>query len=226
MRKLLVIFYIFVTLPLFAQEVRTARVIKKAESAEKPSATPTPAPRRSIIDRFFTKEKPTPTPTPKVSATPTPKPKQAKVAKPKPKQPAKPAEEAETEAPKPAEPAAEKPVAVEGKPEEKPADKPAETAKPAKGGKTKPAAVPAKPEKPDFSGLDDAAKYKAVKDLALKEQVIIDLKAKADTTIDAEDAKQATLAYNRALFRKIREIEPSLDAYVDKLEQAVLKRVK
>lgn len=105
-----------------------------------------------------------------------------------------------------------------------PTETPAEKPKPAKGKPAKP--VPAKPAKPDFSGLDEAAKYKAVKELALKEQAVIDLKAKADSTIDEADAKRASLEYNRVLFRKIREIEPSLDAYVDKLEQAVLKRVK
>lgn len=213
MRKLIVTFILATALPLFAQEVKTARVIKKAAVAE---ATPTPAPRRSIIDRLF--NKPTPAPTP---PTPPPPAKvKPRIAKPKPRPAPEPTEApVEKPADKPAPPPAE-PAPVTPPPTENPGEKP-------KAGKVKPVkAVPAKPAKPDLSNLDDAGKYKAIKELALKEQSIIDLKNKADSTIDEGDAKRASLEYNRALFRKIRDLEPSLDAYVDKLEQAVLKRVK
>jgi hypothetical protein len=227
MRKLLVILFITISLPLTAQEVRTARVIKKAD-AEKPE--PTPAPRRSIIDRFFTREKAEPTPSPKpvseapkkTKVKPAPiKPAGAKPAvKAKAKQPEKPAPSEKPEESPEATPPAIPPAPTEKTPEEPNATVAAPAVKAGKG------KAGAKPEKPDMSGLDEAGKYKAAKEAALKEQAIIDLKNKAESTIDAEEAKQATLNYNRALFKKIRAIEPSLDAYVDKLESAVLKRVK
>ena len=218
MRKLIVTFILATALPLFAQEVKPARVIKKAAEAEE--AKPTPIPRRSIIDRLFSKPTPAPTPTP----TPAPAAKvKPRIAKPKPKPAPTPAP-AEPPVEKPAEPTTPPPPTEPAAVPPAPIEKPVEQPKPAKGKPAKP--VPAKPAKPDLSGLDDAAKYKAAKELALKEQSIIDLKAKADSTIDEADAKRASLEYNRALFRKVRDIEPSLDAYVDKLEQAVLKRVK
>lgn len=188
MRKLIVTLILATALPLTAQEPQ-----------------PTPAPRRSIIDRMF--RRPTPAPAP----TPTPAPVKVRIARPKPKPKPTPA---------PTEPTAEKPAT----PEPPTVETPAEPPKPVKVKPVK--AVPAKPEKPDFSNLDEAAKYKAVKELALKEPAVIDLKSKAESTLDEADAKRASLAYNRALFRKIRDIEPSLEAYVEKLEQAVLKRVK
>ena len=95
-----------------------------------------------------------------------------------------------------------------------------------KGTKGKKPVKPANPDKPDLSSLDETARYQAVKATALKDEAIQSLKTKADSTIDANEAKEASIAYNRALFKKIRALEPSLDAYVDRLEQAVLKRVK
>ncbi len=257
MRTLLVILFTAITLPLSAQEARTARVIKKPEVA-----VPTPEPKPGLFDRLWRKSTPVPVPTPAPVEQPKPKPKPRPKAQPAPvegaeppavvEQPPKPAKIATPDA-KPVEPPAttEKPKPVEApvvseppkpaeapvvseppKPVEKPATAdatpppPAETAKP-KAGKGKP--VPAKiaqPEKPDLSKLDEPARYQAAKEIALKDEALLALKTKADSTTDTDEAKRASLAYNRALFRKIRDTEPSLDAYVDRLEQAVLKRLK
>lgn len=241
MRTLLVILFTTITLPLSAQEARTARVIKKPETAVAPTSEPKPG----FFDRLWRKPTPAPTPTPAPVEQPKPKPR-----KPKPKpvvvegeeppvvveQPAKPAKIAPPDA-KPVEPPAttEPPKPVEAPVvSEPPKPAPAEATPPPvvepvkpKAGKGKP--VPAKiaqPEKPDLSKLDEPARYQAAKEIALKDEALLALKTKADSTIDADEAKRASLAYNRALFRKIRDTEPSLDAYVDRLEQAVLKRLK
>lgn len=84
-------------------------------------------------------------------------------------------------------------------------------------------AVPA--NKDDLSGLDDAAKFKAAKAKAMEDPEVKDLKAKADSAIDEGEGQKATEAYNRALFRKVRALEPSLDGYVDKVEQSMQKRL-
>ena len=251
MRKLLLILSTIATLPLSAQEVRPARVIKKPEEKKSELFAPAPQPRRGIMDRLFgaPPAKPTPSPTP----TPTPAPavkSKAKTTKPKAKAPAlredetpepaviakpvKPAKPAEAETPAvPAEtpvvpPTETEPPKATPDPKADEPAKPAETPKPpTTKGKGKNTAVKTAPSnKPDLSNLDEAGKYQAVKALALADEKVLALKAKADSTIDANEAKEASLEYNRALFKKIRVLEPSLDAYVDRLEQAVIKRVK
>ncbi len=249
MRKLLLILFTVATLPLSAQEARPARVIKKTEVKKPEIFAPAPEPRKGLMERLFGRPsvpaaKPTPAPTP----TPAPVKQKPKLAKPRPKPPVTPdTETTETPAPaaavKPTEtapppppPAPETPGSTPPPPPpatgETPAPaetpKPVETppAPPVKGTKGKKPVKPANPDKPDLSSLDETARYQAVKATALKDEAIQSLKSKADSTIDANEAKEASIAYNRALFKKIRALEPSLDAYVERLEQAVLKRVK
>ena len=59
----------------------------------------------------------------------------------------------------------------------------------------------------------------------MEDPQVKELKAKADSEVDEADARKALDAYNRALFRKVREIEPSLDGYVDKIEASLSKRL-
>ena len=77
----------------------------------------------------------------------------------------------------------------------------------------------------DFSGMDDAAKFKAVKDRAMEDPEMKELKSKADSEVDETEAHKALAAYNRALFRKIREIEPSLGDYSAKVEASMTRRL-
>ncbi len=210
MRKLLVILFITATLPAFAQTTPAPRAAKKPAEA-----TPTPEPKKSFLGRIFGKPtiKATPTPEP----TPTPAKPKPRIQKPKPTPTPAPAANPSTETPPTPDPVAVQPeIAKPPKPEKKPVAVPpkiATTAKP-------------KPEKPDVSNLDEPAKYQVFKQLAAQEPEIIELRNKADTAIDEAEAKKTSIAYNRALFQKIRALEPSLDAYVDRLEQAVLKRLK
>jgi hypothetical protein len=80
-------------------------------------------------------------------------------------------------------------------------------------------------DKSDLSGMDDSTKFKVVKAQAMEDSQVKELKAKAESEVDEADARAALDAYNRALFRKIREIEPSLDGYVDKIESAMTRRL-
>jgi hypothetical protein len=84
-------------------------------------------------------------------------------------------------------------------------------------------AVPA--TKDDLSELDDVAKFKVVKTKAMEDPELKELKAKADSAIDEDEGRKATESYNRALFRKVRALEPSLDGYVDKVEESMQKRL-
>jgi hypothetical protein len=98
-------------------------------------------------------------------------------------------------------------------------------AKPAVAAPTTKPKTPAPAPKRDLSGMDDAAKFKAVKAEAAADPKIKELKAKADGALDATEADEALTAYNRALFRKIREIEPSVSGYAEKVESSLTKRL-
>lgn len=246
MRLPLVALVIFaVAVPLSAQQPAAP---KKTENAPKPkivAPAPTPEPKRSMIGRIFgSKPKPTPAPAPAPAPTPAPAPVKPK---PRPKPKAKPAAEATEPAEKKPEgekpkteagkPAAEEPKAETPKPEEpakpeakaegetpKPAEAEAPKAKSGKAGKGKNAAkTPPKPAEEVV--LDDATKYKNARAKALEDEQVKELKGKADSAIAEDEAHRASVSYNKALFRKIRQLDPSLDAYVDKLEEAMTKRL-
>ena len=212
---------VFISFSITAFAAQPAAAPKKTEEAVKPKvveAAPTPAPKRSVFGRMFGgKPKPTPTPAP----TPAP------VVKPKPKPKARPKAAATPEEPAPAETAkpteATTPPAPT-KPETDTAKPAVETAPPApKPGKTGKSA--SKPKAPEAPALDDDTKYKNARTTALADEQIKELKTKADSAVDEEEAHRASVAYNKALFRKIRQVDPSLDAYVDPIEAAMMKRL-
>lgn len=246
MRKTLVILFSLALsiAPLAAQEpIPRARVVAPS-TTEKPK--PTPAPRRSLGEVLFgKKETPAPTPTPKPKPRPRPRPKAVAEetvtvqetpaspdAKPEAKPDAAPAENAEPK-PKPAlitapESAPEPAAKPDAEPKSEPAAKTDAEPKPEE---PKPAKVTKgrKPKtektKPDTAGMDDVTKFKTLKALALEDAQVKELKTKADTTVDDADAHRASVAYNKALFQKIRELDPSVAPYAEKIEQAMMKRL-
>jgi len=235
MRKLLVALCVVV---LSLSAVDGAQIV----TPPKPTvvATPTPAPRRPILGLFG--KRPTPTPAPATPApTPKPKAKSRPKATPAPDTSDEEKPKAKAEEKKKGEPKAEEKT-------EKPTEPaPKEEAKPAPGEAEKPAAAPdtktqppaeAKPEggkkgrkgkntppKPDTSNMDEATKFKTLKATAQEDPAIKELKAKAAGAISDSDANAASVAYNKALFRKIRELDPTMDAYVEKMESAMMKRL-
>ena len=72
---------------------------------------------------------------------------------------------------------------------------------------------------------DDATKFKAAKTQAMQDAHIKDLKSKADGEVDEAEAHKALLNYNRALFQKIREVDPSVSDYSGRVEQSMTKRI-
>ena len=66
----------------------------------------------------------------------------------------------------------------------------------------------------------DAAKVKAAEDPEVKK-----MKEKADAAPTEEDARKALRDYNKALFKRMREIDPSIKERVDRMETAVLNRL-
>ena len=72
---------------------------------------------------------------------------------------------------------------------------------------------------------DDAVKFKIAKAQAMQDAHIKDLKGKADGEVDEAEAHKALLNYNRALFQKIREVDPSVSDYSGRVEQSMTKRI-
>ena len=72
---------------------------------------------------------------------------------------------------------------------------------------------------------DDATKFRAAKAHAMEDAHIKDLKSKADGEVNEAEAHKALLNYNRALFQKIREVDPSVSDYSGKVEQSMTKRI-
>ena len=52
-----------------------------------------------------------------------------------------------------------------------------------------------------------------------------ELKLKADTAATDEEARKALRTYNKALFQKMRDLDPSIKERIDKMEAAVLRRL-
>jgi len=65
----------------------------------------------------------------------------------------------------------------------------------------------------------DGAKAKAKEDNEVKR-----LKAKADGATSGEEARLTSIAYNRALFRKMRLLDRSIAERINLVEAAILKR--
>lgn len=182
-----------------------------AESTPKPAnATPTPKPAPTP------KATPTPKPTPTPKASPTPKATNVK--------PGKPPE---------ATPKPEKPVATP-KPEKAPSTTPSPTTPAAtptgkKSGKTKPVAAEANATTEPAPEVDpevkEKARFETAKAKALEDTQIKSLKAKADGATTEEESKTALRNYNKALFQKIKKIDPSVSEWSDRMEAAILKRL-
>ncbi len=204
-----------VALPLYAQRSTApsdssapprplAASAEKTEKTEKPK-TEKPADSRSFLKRLFG-PRATPTPAPKATPAPT--------AKSKPKTKPAPAEmpEEATSKTKP------KTNPTAGVPQS-----------PTSGGtKSKTGKVTPKkgtPNSTEPAGLDDGAKFKSAKAKALEDAKLAELKSKADSEVDEAAAAKASAAYNRALFEKIREIDPSVSEYATKVEHALSRRV-
>jgi len=70
------------------------------------------------------------------------------------------------------------------------------------------------------------ARYRAVKNQALEDKSIVALQDKADSARDEDSQRSLTKAYYRALFDKMRDLDPTLKARIDRIEAATMKRLQ
>jgi hypothetical protein len=66
----------------------------------------------------------------------------------------------------------------------------------------------------------DQAKAKAVADPKVQE-----LRGKADLAASEEESRKALRAYNKAMFKRMKEIDPSIKDHIDRMEAAVMSRI-
>ena len=170
-----------------------------AEDDERPQSQRSEKP-RNFFQRLFG---PLPTPTP----APTPPPVVKRIPRPR---------------PKPAPDTTKEPVRKVG-PKVSPTETvaPTTTVKPKTGKGAKKGA----PVTAAMIAGDDATKFKAAKAKAMEDAHIKDLKSKADGEVNEAEAHKALLNYNRALFQKIREVDPTVSDYSGKVEQSMSKRI-
>ena len=186
-----------------ASQTPPPRIVTPAESTEKPAAEK-PQHSRSLMQRMFgSRPTPTPAPAPATEVKHHPKPK---------------ARPAPSEMPEEAVPKVAPKVAPKIP---TPGDATAAKPKTGKGTGKKGAPATAVMATP----VDDATKFKNAKAKAQEDPKITELKSKAAGEVNESDANKALAAYNRALFQKIREIDPSVEDYASKVEHALTKRL-
>ena len=72
----------------------------------------------------------------------------------------------------------------------------------------------------------EKARYRSVKAKALEDPRIQQLHDRADNAATNAEEQTASTEYYRALFDKMREIEPSLKERIDRMEAATLRRLE
>jgi hypothetical protein len=75
------------------------------------------------------------------------------------------------------------------------------------------------------SDADEEERYEAIKAEAKADPRIRDLKEKADSAVGDDAARNAAIAYYRALFQRIRETDKTLTERADLAEEAMMRRL-
>jgi len=78
-----------------------------------------------------------------------------------------------------------------------------------------------------ISGGNDPAeaRYEQAKSKAKEDPAVKALKARADQAATEDEARQASVAYNKALFRKVREIDREAADHASAVEFAIIRRI-
>ncbi len=204
------------------------RIIAKATPV--PVATPVPKP-PGFWERVFGNGKKKPAPTP-VPATPVPvivKKKPPVKAHPKKRKVAE--TETDSTAKAPGKIATAKPEAPKPDVEKMPPAKSEENPKssPPKTVKTKPNAGHAQDTPPSTDNPDaevvEKQKYDQAKAKAAADPKVQELRGKADLANSEAESRKALRVYNKALFSRMKEIDPSIKDHVERMEAAVLSRL-
>lgn len=72
---------------------------------------------------------------------------------------------------------------------------------------------------------DDEQRYEQVKAKAKADPTVRSLKAKSDSAMTDAEAREASISYTKALFRKMRQIDGNVGERTELVEQAVLRRI-
>ncbi len=196
-----------------------------ARATPVPVATPVPK-KPGFWERVFGKKKPTPAP-----ATPTPAPvtKKKVVQKPRPKKPKPAVVDNDENASTPDRTAKVEPTKTAE--ESTPPSTTEVTPKPptTKSGKGKSGAQRAENFPPSTDNADaeivEKQKYDQAKAKAVADPKVQELRGKADSAASEDESRKALRAYNKAMFKRMKEIDPSIKDHVDRMEAAVMSRL-
>ena len=89
--------------------------------------------------------------------------------------------------------------------------------------------VPSASARPPSISLEDQeakdrTRFHELKAQALEDQDLKVLRDKADS-LTGDGAREAEKEYDKALFKKVRAMDPSISDYIDRLETATMKRL-
>ena len=87
------------------------------------------------------------------------------------------------------------------------------------------ASRPVEPSADADAETKEKLRFETAKSKANEDPQIRSLKAKADEATTDEESKAALRAYNKALFEKVKRIDPSVSEWADRLEAAILRRL-
>jgi len=88
-----------------------------------------------------------------------------------------------------------------------------------------PTAPTVQTKSPVEAEAEETTHFLAAKAKALQDEHVKELQAKADEA-SGDNAKTASRRYYKALYGKMREIDPSLNDRIDRTEAAALRRVE
>lgn len=71
----------------------------------------------------------------------------------------------------------------------------------------------------------DKARYHEIKAQALTDPEIKALKDKADNASTDAEQRAAEKNFDKALFKKMRTLDPSISDYIDRIEKATMKQI-
>ena len=74
--------------------------------------------------------------------------------------------------------------------------------------------------------IDEEQRYQAAKTKAENEPAIQKLKFKADGALTLNEARVTLAAYNRALFRRIGQIDPAVKEHAELVQNAILRQME
>jgi len=73
--------------------------------------------------------------------------------------------------------------------------------------------------------LDEERRYREVKARAENDPEMRKLKLKSDSALTETQARESLIAYNRALFRKISQLDPALKERAESVQNAILRMI-